>query len=371
MKRLFVLAGEASGDLYGGAFIRALKARVPDLEVRGWGGEEMERAGATVTRHFRELNFMGFAEVVRHLPTILRNLREARREVLAFRPDAFLGVDFPGFNVRLEGALRGEGIRIHHAISPAIWAWRPGRIHTLARTVDRMHVILPFEAELYTAAGIDVRFIGHPLLDLPTPPPLAADLLPGVPPEAPLLALLPGSRAQELHRMLPVLLGAAAAVRATRPDVQAVVAAAPGADPDHYAPARAAGIPVVHGATRSLLAHSRAALVTSGTATLETALFGTPSLIGYRTSPLTYAIARRLARVDHIGLPNLILGTSAVPEFIQHDCTAAALARHVLPLLDPDAPERRTQCESLVRLRSLLGGPGAAERLADSLLETP
>ena len=368
MKRLFVLAGEASGDLYAGAFVRALKARVPDLEVRGWGGDELAAAGATVTRHFRELNFMGFAEVVRHLPTILRNLRAARREVLDFRPDACLGVDFPGFNVRLEGALRREGIRIHHAVSPAIWAWRPGRIVTLKRSIDRMHVILPFEAPLYEAAGMDVRFIGHPLLDLPAPPPLPAGLLPA---DAALLALLPGSRAQEISRMLPVLLDAALRVAAVRPDVQAAVAAAPGADPRAYAAAEAAGVPVLHGATRSLLAHARAALVTSGTATLETALFGTPALIGYRTSALTYAIARRLARVDHIGLPNLILGTSAVPEFIQHDCTAAALARHVLPLLDPDAPERRAQCESLVRLRSLLGGPGAAERLADSLLETP
>ncbi len=368
MKRLFVLAGEASGDLYAGAFVRALKARVPDLEVRGWGGDELAAAGATVTRHFRELNFMGFAEVVRHLPTILRNLREARREVLAFQPDAFLGVDFPGFNVRLEGALRRDGIRIHHAVSPAIWAWRPGRIATLKRTIDRMHVILPFEAPLYEAVGMDVRFIGHPLLDLPAPPPLPAGLLPA---DAPLLALLPGSRAQEISRMLPVLLDAARRVAAVRPDVCAAVAAAPGADPRAYAAAEAAGVPVLHGATRSLLAHARAALVTSGTATLETALFGTPALIGYRTSALTYAIARRLARVDHIGLPNLILGESAVPEYLQEACTGPALAAGVLPLLDLDAPERRGQHEALLRLRSLLGGPGAADRLALSLLETP
>ena len=360
-RRVFVVAGEASGDLYAGQVVRALLKQQPDVEVRGWGGEELSAAGAQVTTHYRDLAFMGFLEVVQNLGTIRRNLRRCWDEIVAFEPDLFLGVDFPGFNLRIARQAKSHGIVVHHYISPSIWAWRKGRLRTIRRDVDRMYVTLPFETPLYEAVGMDVQFVGHPLLDVPTLSEGNWRSEVGLPEDRPLVALLPGSRTQELKHMLPVLQAAAALL----PDShQAVVAGAPGQPAEAYADVP---FPVVFGKTRELLAAADFAWVTSGTATLEAALLNTPQLIVYKTSAITYFIARALARVRHIGLPNLIAKADVVPELIQAACTPEAIADRSTGLL-PGGAERKRQLDGYASLHRLLGNPGAAERVAAGIL---
>ena len=361
-RKVFIVAGEASGDLYAGQVVRELLKREPSVEVRGWGGEELQSAGAEVTTHYRDLAFMGFLEVVQNLGTIRRNLNRCWAEIEAFAPDLFLGVDFPGFNLRIARQAKSKGIVVHHYISPSIWAWRKGRLKSIRRDVDRMYVTLPFETPLYEAVGMDVRFVGHPLLDLADQ--TAGDWRAGagLTTNRPLVALLPGSRTQELKHMLPVLLAAAARL----PDAyQAVVAGAPGQPRSAY---DGVPFPVVFGATRALLADAEFAWVTSGTATLETALLNTPQLIVYKTSRLTYWIARALANVRHIGLPNLIAKSDLVPELIQSECTPEAIAS-LSEGLERGGKERERQLAGYQSLHELLGNPGAGGRVAAGILE--
>lgn len=361
-RKVFVVAGEASGDLYAGQVIRELLRQAPDLEVRGWGGEEMEAAGAVVTQHYRDLAYMGFLEVVQNLGTIRNNLKRCWAEIEAFQPDVLLGVDFPGFNLRIARKAKLHGIVVHHYISPSIWAWRKGRLRTIRRDVDRMYVTLPFETALYEAVGMDVQFVGHPLLDVV--PRADGDWRrdAGIPTDAPVVALLPGSRTQELKHMLPVLQAAAEGLPKTH---RAVVAGAPGQPPEAYA---GVPFPVVFGQTRALLAAAEFAWVTSGTATLETALLNTPQLIVYKTSSLTYFIARTLAKVRHIGLPNLIAKADLVPELIQGGCTPEAILDRSRGLF-LGQEERQRQLNGYRGLHRLLGNPGAGARVASGILE--
>jgi lipid-A-disaccharide synthase len=361
-RRVFVVAGEASGDMYAGQVVRALLNQQPDLEVRGWGGDEMTAAGALVTKHYRDLAFMGFLEVIQNLGTIRRNLSRCWDEIEAFEPDLFLGVDFPGFNLRIAHRAKSRGIVVHHYISPSIWAWRKGRIRTIRRDVDRMYVTLPFESPLYEAVGMDVQFVGHPLLDVKAMPESGWRSQAGLSEDRPIVALLPGSRTQELKHMLPVLQEAAALMPESH---QVVVAGAPGQPVKAYA---GVPFPVVFGCTRELLASADFAWVTSGTATLEAALLNTPQLIVYKTSAVTYFIARSLARVRHIGLPNLIANDDVVPELIQGACTPEAIASRSVGLL-PGGVERERQLKGYASLHRLLGNPGAAERVAAGILK--
>ncbi len=367
MRRIFIVAGEASGDLYGGQIASALRALDPDWEMQGWGGEHMEAAGVKVTRHYRELAYMGFWEVLKNLRTIRRNLKQCEAEMLAFEPDLWLGIDFPGFNLRVAAKAKAAGVRTYHVISPQVWAWRPGRIHGIVRVIDRMHVVLPFEEELYRRLGADVRFVGHPLLDVVAQVPAEAEAYVALPADKPLLAFLPGSRSQELQHHLPLLI----ALAGRFPDFQPVIAGAPGQPPSAYAEAQAAGIPVLFGATHALMRRARAGVVTSGTATLEAGLFALPQVVMYRTSGLTYAIARRLARVDYISLPNLLLGRRAVPERIQQDCTVEQLERDLRTICEVDAPARTAQLNAYDELAQKLGTRGAADRIAESIAECP
>ena len=362
-RKVFIVAGEASGDRYAGQVVRALLNRQPELEVRGWGGEEMEAAGAMVTQHYRDLAFMGFWEVLRNLKTIRRNLKRCWKEIESFAPDVLLGVDFPGFNLRIARKARQRGLVVHHYISPSIWAWRRGRIRTIQRDINRMYVTLPFEAALYEAAGMDVQFVGHPLLDVRADflaDPAWKELL-GLDESKSLVALLPGSRTQELVHLLPVLIEAASLLP---PEFQPVVAGAPGQPPSAYSQCP---FPVVFGHTQELLAHAEFAWVTSGTATLEAALFNTPQVIVYKTSGLTYRIAKSLAQVEHIGLPNLIAKRSIVPELIQDACTAEALIERSHGLIGNGA-ERAQQLRDYEELQVVLGSTGAAERVAEGVL---
>lgn len=362
IRRIFILAGEASGDAYGGALVAALLDAQPGLEIRCWGGEAMEHAGATCSRHYRTLAFMGLWEVLKNALTIRKRFRECWNEIQQFQPDVFVGIDYPGFNLRMARKAHDSGISTHHYISPSVWAWKKNRIRSIRRDIDRMHVILPFEKQWYAQEKMEVQWVGHPLLELRTPD--EQQTSPSKSAGRPKLLLLPGSRKQELESMLPVMLGAAQAL----PQFDPVIAGAPGRTEDDYVAASAAGVPVRFGQTRRLMATCDVALITSGTATLEAALMGLPHVICYKTSWLTYAAARLLVQSKWIGLPNLLLQRTVVPERIQHDCTVSALVADLNAL--HDGTERGTAADCQLTGFAELEHALKAERPASVLVAT-
>ncbi len=366
--RLFVSAGEASGDRHAAGLIRALRRRVGDLEVRGLGGDELRAAGAELLAHTDDLSVLGFAEVIRRLPFFRRLMRRALREIDDWRPDLVLPVDYPGFNLRLARAARRRGRRVVYYIAPQVWAWRRERRPGIARAVDRLLVVFPFEEPLFREAGIDARFVGHPLLDEQErgvePAELRTRL--GIAPDRPLLALLPGSRPQEVSQILPRLLAGTAAL--AREGTAVVTSRAQGLPDRFFAGAGADGRFVWPGAAVALARAADAALVASGTATLETGLTGTPLGVVYRTGSLNWNLARALVRIRTVGLVNIAAGGNRVPELLQSALTddrVDELARRLLF----DAREREEQQHYLAPLRERLGGGGSAERAADAVAE--
>lgn len=364
VQRIFILAGEASGDAYGGKLVSALRARNPEVEIRCWGGEAMEEAGATCLRHYRTLAFMGFWEVLKNAGTIRKLFRECRKEIADFRPDVFVGIDYPGFNLRMARKAKAMGIQTHHYISPSVWAWKKNRVHAIRRDIDRLHVILPFEKKWYDAEGLNVHWVGHPLLELL---PAASKGDSGDALDKPILLLLPGSRQQELDHMLPIMVEAARSLPAFKP----VIAGAPGRTIEDYRQASEAGIEIVFGQTRALMQSASAGLITSGTATLEAALLGLPHIICYRTSPLTFALAKALVKTQWIGLPNLLLERNAVTERIQEACRPAQLVQDVLSLHDGMkllAAGERQKSEFDTLVQTLQEDQPASELVAESIL---
>jgi len=361
--RLFVTAGEVSGDRHAGALIEALRARVGPVEVRGLGGEAMERAGATLLERVDRLSVLGFAEVARRLPFFLRLLRRVQDELLSWKPNLLLPVDYPGFNLRLARYARRKGIRVAYYIAPQVWAWRRDRRPGIRRAVDHLLVVFPFEEPLFREAGIPTTFVGHPLLDREPgmePRDLRTEL--GVEPGRKLLALLPGSREQEVHAILPRLLEGTQDLSGR--GVALVVSRAPGLSDGLYRDAEAAGIRTWRGDIASLARAADGALVASGTATLETGLAGTPLAVVYRTGAFNWHVARALVRPQAIGLVNIAAGGERVPELLQGECNPARVRRVAEKLLF-DPLERKEQEAYLRPLRERLGGGGAAERAAD------
>lgn len=363
--RILISAGEPSGDLHGAGVARALRRRWPTARLYGLGGSLMRQAGVELIAHVDELAVMGFAEVARHLPFFLRLLRRVRRDLEREPPDLVVPIDYPGFNLRLARMAKESGVPVLYYIAPQVWAWHSSRIAQLARHTDRLAVILPFEEALFRGAGAQASFVGHPLLDAGAPGAARAELCAavGADPERPILALFPGSRAQEVRRHLALFEGAAERVCARRPDVQPVIASGPAVPEALYAAAR---YPRTSD-SGALLAHAAAALAKSGTTTLQAAVAGTPLVVAYRMHPLSYAIARRVVEVDHVGLVNLVAGERLAPEFIQAAATPDALADALLPLLE-DGPERARMLAGLARVRAALAAPAgahdAAERVA-------
>ena len=362
---VFVSAGEPSGDQHAAALIAALRRAVPGVTVEGVGGPQLAAAGTTLMARIEDLTVIGFVEVVRKLPAHVRLLRRIERRLRAGGVDLVVLVDYPGFHMRVAAAAHRAGVPVLYYIAPQLWAWGERRVHQMARTVSRLAVILPFEETFFASRGVPTTFVGHPLMDRP---PLAAreqvklDL--GLDPSRPVLGLFPGSRRQEVVRLWPAFRDAAEMVRRDRPAVQVVVAATAGAA---YPEGRAGagGIRVISGRPRECFAAADAALCKSGTSTLEAAVAGTPLVVAYRMHPLSYLLARRLVRVPWIGMVNLVAEREVAPEFIQGAVTPAALARAVLPLLDPSSPERAAQVEGLAEVRRRLGDPGAAARAAE------
>ena len=367
--RLLVSCGEPSGDLYAAELVRHLRAARPGLDVFGLGGERLAGLGASLFADVRELAVVGLVEVITHLRRLRALLDRLTDEVERRPPDAALLVDYGGFNLRLAARLHQRGVPVVYYVSPQVWAWRRGRVRTIRRTVRRMLVIFPFEEPLYREAGVPVRFVGHPLVDLARPAADSSGFLRahGVDPHRPVLAVLPGSRAKEIAYNLPPTVEALRLVAARAPHVQFVLAAAPSVD---TAPIRAAlgdlPVTVIGGAAHAILGACTAAIVASGTATVEAALLGAPMVVVYRLSALTYHLGRPFVSVPHYAMANLIAGRRLVSELIQGGFTGAAVAAEALRLLE-DAGARARMKEGLGEVRRRLGEPGASARAAEEV----
>lgn len=369
MPRLLISSGEPSGDLYAGELVAALRSKLPGVTGFGLGGDRLAAEGVSLVAHVRELAVVGLLEVVQHLPRFRAVFRELLAEVERQRPDLAVLVDYPDFNLRLARALAGRGIPVVYYISPQVWAWRRGRMRTIAATAARMLVIFPFEEELYRAAGVPVSFVGHPLVDLVKP---AADRSAflrecGLDPARPAIAVLPGSRRKEVGHNLPPLAGAVRLLAARRPELQFLLALAPTLDPALVEPHLAeAPLRLVRGRTHEAVGAAALALVASGTATVETALLGTPMVVVYRISTLSYALGRRFVRVPHYAMVNLIAGRRVVPELIQSGFTAESVAAEAESLLLDRERSARMRAD-LAEVRRRLGEPGASRRAADEV----
>ena len=372
--RLFVSCGEPSGDFYGAELVRHLRATEPRLEVFGLGGDRLEAQGASLLAHTRDLAMVGITEVVRHVGRLHRLFGRVVREIDRRRPDVAVLVDYPDFNLRLARQLKARGVPVVYYVSPQIWAWKSGRIRTIRDTVTRMLVIFPFEEEMYRQAGVSVTFVGHPLVDAVRPAERSAFLRElGLHPERPVVALLPGSRRGEVAHNLPPLAGAVALLAARRPDLLFLLARAPGLDDGLFdAPLAGTPVRVVEGRIHAVVGSAAVALVASGTATVETALIGTPMVVVYRLSPLTYFLGRPFVHVERYAMPNLVAGRLVVPELIQADFTPERVAAEALSLLENGARAEAMR-RDLAEVRLKLGGPGASQRAAaivTRLLET-
>ena len=362
---IFLSAGEASGDQHGAELARALQRRIPGVRLAGLGGSEMEEAGVELLARLDRLAILGFAEVVRHLPDILRLRREVRMFIIRESIDLLVPIDYPGFNLPLAEWTHRRGIPVVYYIAPQVWAWHETRARRLARISEEVCVVLPFETEFLEAYGTNVRFVGHPLLDRETAEGASHKAGEGTE-GSPILGLFPGSREQEVRRMLPVFLDAAVRLTATIPELGVRVARSADLPASLFesCPEGSVSTPEI------VASESTAAITKSGTITLQLAMAGVPMVVGYRVNALTATIARRLIRVPHIALVNLVANRGVVPERIQDEMTGEELATTVAPLLDLASDERESMLAGLTEVRSRLGEPGAADRVADSCVRT-
>ena len=366
--KYYIIAGEASGDLHGSNLIKALRKEDDGAEIRCWGGGLMEKAGGVLVKHYRDMAFMGFAEVLLNLRSIFRNIGFCKKDIATFSPDVIIFIDFSGFNLRIAKWAKQKGYTTNYYISPQVWASRAGRVAKIKRDIDAMYVILPFETEFYAQHGMDVDFVGHPLLDaiadFPPSDPDAFRTENGLHPNKPIIALLPGSRKQEVTKMLSIMLKTAADF----PDYQFVVAGAPSLDTAFYqALLKGSSAILLSNKTYDLLGNAHAALVTSGTATLETALFEVPQVVCYKGSWLSYQIARRIITLDYISLVNLIMERDVVTELIQSQLNHQSLTSELKTILN--GPARDMQLKAYQELKKMLGGPGASRKTARLILE--
>jgi lipid-A-disaccharide synthase len=368
-----ISCGEPSGDLYAGALVREIRGHEPGATISGFGGDHLRAAGATLLGDFSGLSVTGLLEVARILPRTYQLYRKLVAHARAERPDVFVAVDFPDFNFTLARALRKLGIPIVYYISPQLWAWRPRRMNTMRRIADLVLVIFEFEQRLYREAGVPVEWVGHPLLDVMpatrSKSALRAEF--GVAGAEPLVALLPGSRRNEVRAILPDLVATAEIIRRRLPAARFVVARAPHVGDDLLAPlARLTGVPasVTDGRADDVLAAADVALVASGTITVQAALHQCPMVVVYRLSPLTYRIGRPFVHVDTFAMANLVAGRPVVPELIQDDFVPERVAAEALNVLTDPAVAARVRAD-LGEVRARLGDPGASARAARAVLE--
>ncbi|MEN9334683.1 MAG: Lipid-A-disaccharide synthase [Bacteroidota bacterium] len=357
--KIFLVAGEASGDLHGGHLANALKAIHPSIEMRGWGGEKMENAGVRITKHYRELAFMGFVEVLLNLRTIKQNFATIKEQILEFQPDKIIFIDYPGFNLRLAPWAKEHGIETHYYISPTIWAWKEGRVHDIKKYIDAMYCILPFEPAVYAKHQYTAHFVGHPLLD---------DWALNQKTTAPthdFILLAPGSRKQELKKILPVFVSVAHPFKSEK----FIIAGAPGLsqkDYDNVIGVWPDNIEIKFGQTPELMRNAKAGLIASGTATLEAALRGCPIAVAYKANPISIFLAKILVKIKWISLVNLILNKEEVKELIQEKMTVASLTQALKELLSPEGKDKAKKIQD--DLLQKLGGPGASKNVAQLVL---
>ena len=369
-KRLYIIAGEASGDLHAANLMEALLEEDDNLDFRFWGGDRMNKVHEGLVKHIRDLAFMGFLEVIMNLRTILGNISFCKDDILKYKPDALILVDYPGFNLRIAEWAKEQGIPVFYYISPQVWAWKQKRVHKIKKVVDKMFVILPFEKPFYEKFDYEVEYVGHPLLDeiakysfsdeekIAFKAKYELD-------ERPIIAVLPGSRKQEVRKKLPVMLDA---VRSYG-DYQIIIAGAPSLELDFYKEISSEDVKIIFNETYNLLGLAHSAVVTSGTATLETALFKVPEVVCYKSSGFSYAIAKRLVKVKFISLVNLIMDREVVRELIQHDCNVKEIQGELNKILN-DSAYRNKMLSEYDQLEKILGGGGASQKVAQSLLKS-
>lgn len=358
--KYYIIAGEASGDLHASNLIKAIKQLDNTADVRGWGGDRMAYQGANVVKHYRELAFMGFVEVIRNISTIMSNLKFCKKDILSFDPDVVILIDYPGFNMEVAKFLKKKSIKTVYYISPQVWAWKKNRVYKIKKLVDKLLVILPFEKDFYKKYSVDAEFVGHPLLDEIKASEVDMDKSDNV---NKTVALLPGSRKQEIAKMLPIMLS----VIDHFPKVNFVVAAVSSIEEEFYRNyLKYANVSLVFNDTYNLLRKSQAAIVTSGTATLETAIVGIPEVVCYKANVVSYYIARFLIKVRFISLVNLIMDKLVVKELIQHDLNTEMLRTELDKLLYNSAYITRITSD-YGELRKKLGGTGASLRAAQSI----
>ena len=366
--KYFIVAGEASGDLHGSNLIKTLKRKDPKAEIVCWGGDLMENAGGRLLQHYRDISFMGFLEVIKHLRTILNAISKCKKQIEAEKPDALILIDYPGFNFRIAQWAKKKGIKVNYYISPQLWAWKENRIKKVKRDIDKMFVILPFEKDFYKKHNYEVEFVGHPLLDV------TENYIENLDfrkqnelDERPIIALLPGSRKQEIQNMLAIML----TLVEKFPAYQFIIAAAPAQSLDFYQniilPSQKASVKVIQNETYDILNNAHAALVTSGTATLETALFNVPQVVCYKGNSISFAIAKRLVKIKYISLVNLIMDKPLVKELIQNELTINNLESEFIKILDNK--NRDVLFSEYELLKQKLGGKGASDRTAELILD--
>jgi lipid-A-disaccharide synthase len=368
--RIYIIAGEASGDLHGANLLKELYKLDYSISVRAWGGDRMKNEGATLVKHISELAFMGFIEVLLNLSTILKNINFCKKDILEFKPDVLLLIDYPGFNLRIAQWAKKNGIKVHYYISPQVWAWKKSRVKIIKASVDKMYSILPFENDFYKQFDYETQYAGHPLLDevenfnqvrLTKDEFLNKNKLSQVP----IISILPGSRKQEIKVKLPIMLDAVKSLK----NYQIVIAGAPNQTAKMYDEFEAQGCKIIFGQTYDLLSNSEAAIVTSGTATLETAILNIPEVVCYKGSWISYFIARSLIKINYISLVNLIMDQQIVKELIQGECNPFKI-REELDLLLNDKNYREAMLSNFEIMREKLGGQGASKKVALSLLKT-
>ncbi len=374
MKKVYIIAGEASGDLHGSNLMREMLTISPELAIRFWGGDLMESVAGKPVKHIKELAFMGFIEVVMNLKTILGNIRFCKEDILNYKPDALILIDYPGFNLRIAEWAKKNGIKVYYYISPQIWAWKQNRVHTIKKVVEKMAVILPFEKSFYEKFGMQVEYVGHPLLDAIQQDTVSSkpknDFFSenSIPQNKPILALLPGSRKQEISKMLPIMLSSVSEMK----NFVICIAGAPNQSEEvyyNYIPSSLSdSVKVISNQTYNLLKYADGALVTSGTATLETALYKVPQVVLYKGSTISYLIAKQLIKVKYISLVNLILDKESVKELIQHECKPALIKKELKAIL-PSGEKHEQLVNDYNELHASLGKGGASANAAHYFLK--
>jgi len=362
--KYYLVAGEASGDLHGSNLIKTLKAVDKEADFRFFGGDLMKASGGTLVKHYADMAFMGFLEVALNLKTILQNIKSCKIDILTYKPDVLILIDFPGFNLKIAAFAKKNNLKVCYYISPKVWAWNQKRVLKIKRDVDKMFCILPFEVDFYKKWGMDVDYVGNPLMDemenfIPNPNFTTEIKLN----EKKIIALLPGSRKQEIAYILPVMLS----ITSQFTQYQFVIAGAPSFNKDFYLPFIAdKNTPIIFNKTYDLLKNAHAALVTSGTATLETALFNIPQVVLYKGNTITIGIARMLVNIKFISLVNLIMDKGIVKELIQHDCNTVQISKELNNILNHG---RQAMLDNYKQLANVMGKPGASERVATKIYE--